>query len=82
MGYFTSINLKNIRIGRYNISAYKMLIQFMLSGAKGKQFYIDKPIEDEAYKIYSEMVGYVLSFNDNRRCQSYSWYLHVRYVQK
>ena len=36
MRYFTGTDLQNIKTGRRNLSAYKMLVQFMISEAKKK----------------------------------------------
>ena len=82
MRYFSGTDLQNIKTGRRNLSAYKMLIQYMISEEKRKKIYTDKPTEDEANKMYSEVAGCVISLNDNKRSESYSWHSHVRYVQK
>ena len=65
-----------------NVSTYKMLNHFMISETKWKKIYIDKKTKDEANKMYDEVAYYVISPNDNRRRESYSWYSHVRYIQK
>ena len=67
MRYFSGTDLQNMKTGRRNLSAYMMLIQFMISEAKRNKVNIDKPTEDEANKMYGDVAGCVISLNDSRR---------------
>ena len=46
MRYFSGIDRQNVKTGRRNISAYKVLMQYIISEAKKKKIYTDKLTED------------------------------------
>ena len=54
----------------------------MIAEAKNKNIYIDTTDEEEANKMYNQVAGSVISINKNKRCDSFCWYSHVRYIQK
>ena len=58
-------------------------MKYMISKAKKKKIYTNKPTGDETSKIYSEIAGCIISLNDNNRCEPYLLHSHVRYhIQK
>ena len=57
-------------------------MKYMISKAKKKKIYTNKPTGDETSKIYSEIAGCIISLNDNNRCEPYLLHSHVRYIYR
>ena len=80
--YLTGADLTKVKNGRKTLCDYRTVMQFMVDEAKKRNIYIHYPTEKQVNSIYSLVCGSVISLNKSKRCESFSWQSHVRYVRQ
>ena len=78
--YLTSTDLHNCKNGRRNISSMKTLMNAMVSEAKKKNVYVDKPTEEQVGHMFQVASGKLFSLTENKRAETLSWHTYIRYL--
>lgn len=82
MKYLKTTDVVKQPNGRRNISNYKMLMKHMIQKCKEIDCYVDKPSENDVNEMYQKVSSQVLKLSNNKRCELFSWYTHVRNVNR
>jgi len=67
-------DVRNTKNGRRNLSGLSMVMNYMISKAKGKCVYYDDPNEEQVMEMFHKISGSVFALNKYPCCETFSWH--------
>ena len=67
-------SVRNTKNGRLNLSGLIMVMNYMISKAKGKIVYNDNPNEEKVMEMFHKISGSVFALNKYPCCETFLWH--------